>query len=229
MPSINTVRVQLEYLHNGRKTLAGGWRSIVEILFDKENRQGRTRWRHTRIERRSLQNRKLQNRSSPLNRVLIHMLPRCVRHTRLGRNCVLNRDLKSGCERDNQGKQDKANKRPAPHPARLNLCSSECLHRIHSKNKVIIRRGATKGYSELTGPRFMGCENTVFGCIFIQVSYVTTRFHRRLRIGDCPRKCRNRDGSPRAGSSDRSESPALRMQLYFAVAEPEVSAFCKSR
>jgi hypothetical protein len=57
---------------------------------------GRTRGRHTRIEGGSLQHRKLQNWTSPANRVLVHMLPRCLRRTGLRRGCVLNCDLKSG-------------------------------------------------------------------------------------------------------------------------------------
>lgn len=140
-----------------RERSAGGRRSFVEILFDKETWKGRAHRRHTRLEGWSLQNRKLQNRNSPANRILVHVLPHCPRGTGLHRGCVLNRDLKSGCQRDNQGKQNKASKRPAPQsrPATFSLCCPDFPHRIHSKPNVIIQNRTNEGGSRPAGVVFI--------------------------------------------------------------------------
>jgi hypothetical protein len=80
-----------------------------------------------RAEGGSLQNRKLQNRDNPANCVLVHVLPHCPRGTGLHHCSGVNRDLKSGCQRDNEGKQNNDSKSPAVYP-----CCSNFLHGIRS-------------------------------------------------------------------------------------------------
>jgi len=139
------------------KKSAGGRRSIVKILFDRETWKRRARGDHVRVEGGNLQSRKLQNRNNPTNCVLVHVLPRCPRGKGLHRDCVLSRGLKSGCQRDYQGKQNKDSKRPAPQSC------SNFPYRIHSKPNAIVQhpnlrmRGC---YSPLLTLVSLKCANT---------------------------------------------------------------------
>ena len=90
------------------------------------------------MERWRQQDCKLQNRSSPADGVLVHVLPHCLRRTRLHSGCARDGNLKPGHQSDNKGEQNNAGKRPVQsRSSALNLCCFGCPHQIHRRPVLV--------------------------------------------------------------------------------------------